>query len=61
MMDGNTSPLSSPDFHSFENLAHCYEEREKDGVILLLWVTGWVAGCLGGLSPEESKQTGEVR
>ena len=35
MMDGNISPLFSPAFHSFENIAHCYEER--DGV-RLLWV-----------------------
>ena len=43
MMDGNISPLFSAAFHSFENIAHCYEER--DGV-RLLWV----------YSAEESKQ-----
>lgn len=44
MMDGNTSPLSSPEFHSFENLAHCYEERERWCHITTLgdWLGDWV-------------------
>ena len=48
MMDAHISPLFSAAFHSFENIAHCYEER--DGV-RFLWV----------YSAEESKHSGEGR